>query len=97
MAKEIKFNIKLNIDGKQVIVQASESVKELQRNLMAAKTSSQRLNATLIKFNQVAQVCTNVSGALSTLNHERLHSQGQRGGDGANQAHHHHEAAHGGD
>lgn len=67
MAKDIKFNIKLNIDGKQVVVQASENVKELQRNLMAAKTSGQQLSATLIKFNQIAQVCSNVNGALSTL------------------------------
>ncbi len=67
MAKDIKFNIRLNIDGKNVVVQASESVKELQRNLMAAKTSSQRLNTTLIRFNQTAQIYTNVSGALSTL------------------------------
>ncbi len=67
MAKDIKFNIRLNIDGKNVVVQASQSVKELQRNLMAAKTSGQRLSETLIKFNQVSQVYTNVSGALSTL------------------------------
>lgn len=67
MAKEIKFNIKLNIDGKQVIVQASQNVKELQRNLMAAKTRGKRLSSTLIKFNQAAQVFANVNGALSTL------------------------------
>lgn len=67
MAKDIKFNIKLNIDGKNVIVQASESVKELQRNLTAAKTGSQRLSAALIKVNQTTQAYTNISGALSTL------------------------------
>lgn len=67
MAKDIKFNIKLNIDGKNVVAQVSENVKELQRNLTAARTSGQRLSATLIKFNQMAQVCTNASGALNTL------------------------------
>lgn len=67
MAKDIKFNIKLNIDGKNVVAQVSENVKELQRNLTAARTSGQRLSATLIKFNQLAQVCTNASGALNTL------------------------------
>ena len=67
MAKDIKFNIRLNIDGKQVVVQASESVKELQRNLMAAKTGGQRLSAALIKVNQATQAYANVSEALGTL------------------------------
>ena len=67
MAKEIKFNIRLNIDGKNVVVQASQSVKELQRNLMAATTGSQRLGAALFRFNQVARVYSNISDSISTL------------------------------
>lgn len=67
MAKEIKFNIKLNIDGKNVIVQASQSVKELQRNLMAAKTGSRRLGESLLRFNQVAKVYSNISDSLGAL------------------------------
>ena len=67
MAKEIKYNIKLNIDGKTVVVQASQSVKELQRNLMAATTGSQRLGAALFRFNQVARVYSNISDSISTL------------------------------
>ena len=41
---------------KNVVVQASQSVKELQSNLMAAKTGSQRLGEALLRFNQVARV-----------------------------------------
>ena len=67
MAKEIKWNIRLNIDGKNVVVQASQSVKELQRNLMAATTGSQRLGAALFRFNQVARVYSNISDSISTL------------------------------
>lgn len=67
MAKEIKFNIRLNIDGKNVVVQASQSVKELQRNLMAATTGSQRLGAALFRFNQVARVYSNISDSISML------------------------------
>lgn len=67
MAKDIKFNIKLNIDGKNVVVQASQSVKELQRNLMAAKTGSQRLGESLLRFNQVAKVYSNISDSLGAL------------------------------
>lgn len=67
MAKEIKFNIRLNIDGKNVVVQASQSVKELQRNLMAAKTGSQRLSESLLRFNQVARVYSNISESIGAL------------------------------
>ncbi|MFW5493494.1 MAG: hypothetical protein ACOCOR_04670 [Prevotella sp.] len=41
---------------KNVVVQASQSVKELQRNLMTAKTGSQHLGEALLRFNQVARV-----------------------------------------
>lgn len=67
MAKEIKFNIKLNIDGKNVVVQASQSVKELQRNLMAAKTGSQRLGEAMLRINQVTQAYQNISSAVGAL------------------------------
>ncbi len=68
MAKDIKFNIKLNIDGKNVVVQASESVRELQRHLAAAKTGSERLGAALIRFNQASRVFSNISDSLGSLN-----------------------------
>lgn len=67
MAKEIKFNIKLNIDGKTVVVQASQSVKELQRNLMAAKTGSQRLGEAMLRINQVTQAYQNISSSVGAL------------------------------
>lgn len=67
MAKEIKFNIKLNIDGKQVVVQASESVKELQRNLMAAKTGCNRFRESMVRINQVSQAYANISNAIEAL------------------------------
>ena len=67
MAKDIKFNIKLNIDGKNVVVQASQNVKELQRSLKAARTGSERLSASLIRINQVAKVYENISGSLGAL------------------------------
>ena len=67
MAKEIKFNIKLNIDGKNVVVQASQSVKELQRNLMAAKTGSQRLGEAMLRINQITQAYQNISSSVGAL------------------------------
>lgn len=67
MAKDIKFNIKLNIDGKNVVVQASQSVKQLQRNLMAAKTGSQRLGEAMLRMNQVTQAYQNISSAVGAV------------------------------
>lgn len=67
MAKDIKFNIRLNIDGKNVIVQASESVKELQRNLMKARTSSLRFTESIVRVNQITQAYTNISDAVGAL------------------------------
>ena len=40
MAKEIMFNIKLLIDGKEQLVTVSTSAKELRDNLDAAKSSA---------------------------------------------------------
>ena len=40
MAKVVKFNIKLAIDGKEQIVTATSSVTDLQRAVDGAKTSA---------------------------------------------------------
>ena len=52
MAKEIKFNVKLVVDGKEQLVTATSTAEELRRVLDSAKTSSQKLNAALVNFNQ---------------------------------------------
>ena len=41
MAKEIKFNVKLVVDGKEQLVTATSTAEELRRVLDSAKTSSQ--------------------------------------------------------
>lgn len=51
MAKEIKFNVKLVVDGKEQLVTATSTAEELRRVLDSAKTSSQKLNAALVNFN----------------------------------------------
>lgn len=43
MAKDVKFNIKLTIDGKQHIVEASTNVKKFAEELVIAQTSSNKL------------------------------------------------------
>lgn len=61
MAKDIKFNIKLNVDGKEQIVSASTNVKELASNLGIAKDS-------MSGFRDAMRTFANVSMAIQGLN-----------------------------
>ena len=67
MAKEIKFNVKLVVDGKEQLVTATSTAKELRRVLDSAKTSSQKLNAALVNFNQAVMAANNVTNAISQI------------------------------
>ena len=67
MAKEIKFNVKLVVDGKEQLVTATSTAEELRRVLDSAKTSSQKLNAALVNFNQAVIATNNVTNAISQI------------------------------
>ena len=67
MAKEIKFNVKLVVDGKEQLVTATSTAEELRRVLDSAKTSSQELNAALVNFNQAVMAANNVTNAISQI------------------------------
>ena len=67
MAKDIKFNIKLQIDGKEHIVSASTNTKELAKQLNIAKDAAKRFGNRLIEFNQYAESFRNVSGAVANF------------------------------
>lgn len=67
MAKEIKFNVKLVVDGKEQLVTATSTAEELLRVLDSAKTSSQKLNAALVNFNQAVMAANNVTNAISQI------------------------------
>jgi TP901 family phage tail tape measure protein len=67
MAKEIKFNVKLIVDGKEQLVTATSTAEELRRVLDSAKTSSQKLNAALVNFNQAVMAANNVTNAISQI------------------------------
>ena len=55
MAKDVKFTIKLNIDGKEQVVTASTNVKELAEQLDIAKTRGDDLRDALLVATQVTQ------------------------------------------
>lgn len=67
MAKEIKFNIKLLIDGKEQLVTASASAKELRDNLDAAKSSAAKFREKMITVNQTVVALQNASSAINGL------------------------------
>ena len=67
MAKEIKFNIKLLIDGKELLVTASTSAKELRDNLDAAKSSAAKFREKMITVNQTVAALQNASSAINGL------------------------------
>lgn len=67
MAKEIKFNIKLLIDGKEQLVTASTSAKELRDNLDAAKSSAAKFREKMITINQTVAALQNASSAINGL------------------------------
>ena len=67
MAKEIKFNIKLLVDGKEQLVTASTSVAELRKNLDASKDSATRFRESLISVNQAVEALQNFSSSVNNL------------------------------
>lgn len=67
MAKEIKFNVKLVVDGKEQLVTATTSVAELRANLEAAKDRATRLRDSLITFNQSIDTLKTVQATVSQL------------------------------
>lgn len=67
MAKEIKFNIKIAIDGNEQLVTATTSVKDLRKMMDSAKGSAGRLRDVLLTYTQTVQAIQNVSNAISQI------------------------------
>lgn len=67
MAKDVKFNIKLAIDGKEQIVTASTNVKRFAEELEIARSKSTRVRDELIKITQVGASFQNVITGMQQL------------------------------
>ena len=67
MAKEIKFNIKLNVDGKEQLVTATSSVNDLRKALDSTKTETDKFDKALLNFNQQVVKFQNINGAVQQL------------------------------
>ncbi|MBR7051597.1 MAG: hypothetical protein IKI44_01235, partial [Bacteroidaceae bacterium] len=64
---DVKFNIRLNIDGKKVFAEASTNCKRLAEELGIAQTKSDNLRNALLRINNIAQTFQNVSAGLQQL------------------------------
>ncbi len=67
MAKEIKFNVRLSVDGKEQLVTAATSVADLRHVMERAKGSAGQLRDTLLTYTQTVQAMQNVTNAVSQL------------------------------
>ena len=67
MSKDVKFNIRLTIDGKEQIVTASTNVKEFADQLAIAQTQSTKLRDDLLKVTQVGASFQNALTGLQQL------------------------------
>lgn len=50
MSKEIKFNVRLNVDGKEQLITAATSIEEIRCAVEATKSSADKLKDAIIKL-----------------------------------------------
>lgn len=74
MAKDVKFNIKLNVDGKDIVVKASTNVKQLADNLglvhdnvTAADKAFMKWTQSVMAISSMTSSIQQISGVLNTL------------------------------
>lgn len=67
MAKQISFSIKLSVDGKEQLVTATTSTKELKKAMEGARTSSAQLRDAMMTLSSVGNIANNLSSAFSSL------------------------------
>lgn len=67
MSNEVRFNIRLNIDGKEKVVTATTAVDNLRRVVNEAKGATGALQEQLINTNQIVVKWNNVSNAIGQL------------------------------
>lgn len=67
MAKEIKFKIRLTVDGKEQLVTATTTTKDLAKNLDAARSSAIRFRDSILTINQMGQAFQGLMSGLSAI------------------------------
>ncbi len=67
MSNEVKFNIKLVVDGKEKIVDATADIKKFAQEFENARTESTKVRDELLKFTQTSQSIQNVITGMQQL------------------------------
>ena len=67
MANEVKFNIKLVVDGKEKIVDATADIKKFAQEFENARTESTKVRDNLLKLTQTSQSFQNVITGLQQI------------------------------
>lgn len=67
MAKEVTFKLNLRVDGKDVVKKVTMDVGELQKAIGNAKTESDKLRDSLVKYNQINEAVRSVSDGFAQL------------------------------
>ena len=68
MAKDVRFNIKLNVDGKDVVVQASTNVKELADNLGLVHDNVTAADKAFMRWSQSVMAIQSIQQSVNQLN-----------------------------
>lgn len=67
MPKDVRFNIKLSIDGKESLVTASTNVRELADGLGLIKTKAEVARSKMLSLTQVTAAFQNISSSMEGL------------------------------
>ena len=66
-SNDIRMRVLLNVDGKKTVAEVSSSVKELQNNLRAAKSESDKANESLNKLVNFTRLASGVQMGIQSL------------------------------
>lgn len=67
-SKEIKFNLRLAIDGKEQLVSAVTTTRQLKGVIAGAKDETDKMHQSVFQLNQAFSVWNNIKDAFSGLN-----------------------------
>ena len=68
MPKDIKFNIKLAIDGKDIVLKAKADIKDMSDQLVKAKQNTDGVSASFMKWSQGVMAAQSINGLITSLN-----------------------------
>lgn len=68
MAKDLKYNIKISVDGKEMVVASVRDISHLNKEIDLATSSSSRFNDAMKNLSNTAMTLQGITGALNQIN-----------------------------